>query len=306
MRKVIGRTEDFRPPVKKILRGALRRVKRWLSEEPRGATQLPPFDNSLEWIRPAFRQLEPVCPRPNYIWGTLQGVALAKVLGHRRVSVIEFGVAGGAGLLALEQAAAHVERLTGVGVDVFGFDTGSGLPPPTDYRDLPFMWDEGYFAMDVPQLKARLQRAQLQLGRVEDTVRDFLASSFAPLAFVAFDLDFYTGTQHALRVFAVNSDRLLPRTPCYFDDILGFGYSEYTGERLAINEFNAAHAQRKVCPQHGLKFYVPPAHLNAGWVEMMFYLHIFDHPQYNTLAHVGGSHHLDISGQWVQRPAVKA
>ena len=46
------------------------------------------------------------------------------------ISVIEFGVAGGAGLLSLERTAELVEARTKVQRGVHGFDTGVGLPNP--------------------------------------------------------------------------------------------------------------------------------------------------------------------------------
>jgi hypothetical protein len=84
-----------------------------------------------------------------YTWGVVQGVHLAKVLGIDRVSVIEFGVAGGRGLLALERIADQVKSIFGVTVDVIGFDTGTGLPKPVDVRDMPNLWSEGFFPMDL-------------------------------------------------------------------------------------------------------------------------------------------------------------
>ena len=38
--------------------------------------------------------------------------------------MFEFGVAGGAGLVNLERIAELVEQKTGVGIDIYGFDTG--------------------------------------------------------------------------------------------------------------------------------------------------------------------------------------
>src|SRR5262245_40489126 len=87
--------------------------------------------------------------RPQYGYCVLQGAKLAHRLGHREISVIEFGVAGGNGLLNLEMHAAEISKLVGVDVRIFGFDTGGGLPPPADYRDLPYQWEQGFFAMDI-------------------------------------------------------------------------------------------------------------------------------------------------------------
>src|SRR6187549_2659720 len=46
---------------------------------------------------------------PQYTWGVLQAAHLATTLGIRRISVIEFGVAGGNGLVALERAFERAE-----------------------------------------------------------------------------------------------------------------------------------------------------------------------------------------------------
>jgi hypothetical protein len=43
------------------------------------------------------------------------------------ISVFEFGVAGGNGLVALQNYAEIIEQQTGVKMRVFGFDTGHGL-----------------------------------------------------------------------------------------------------------------------------------------------------------------------------------
>jgi hypothetical protein len=227
----------------------------------------------------------------------LQGIALAKALNYPRISVIEFGVAGGNGLLALERIAEEAEKIVDISIEVYGFDTGVGLPQPKDYRDIPYMWEEGYFAMDVDKLRARLQRARLILGLVEETVPEFLRSSFAPVAFVSIDLDMYTGTKYALGLLEAGPDALLPRIPFYFDDIIGYGINDYIGERLAIHEFNSEHSMRKIAPHYGLKFFVPPQKANRIWVECMYFAHIFDHPLYGARAQVDRYNQKDIEGR---------
>lgn len=289
--------------LKRVLRAGLWRMQRWLAEETvRAEQEAPiPFENSYTWVRATFLQLmrDPSCARrPAYIWGVLQGVALAKVLGIERVSVIEFGVAGGAGLLALERIAEMVEELPGigVGVDVYGFDTGKGLPQPEDYRDCPNLWAGGFYAMDKAQLNARLRRARLQLGLVGETVPAFLETSFSPVAFISFDVDLYTSTRDALKLLEASHEALLPRIYCYFDDIVGYSFSEFNGERLAIAEFNEAHAVRKVSPLYGLKYFVPPAHATSMWVDMFYLAHIFDHPLYGKPDELRKPTIIDIEG----------
>ena len=220
--------------------------------------------------------------RPAYGYCLLQAALLAKKLGHRRISAVEFGVAGGNGLVALEEHALLVERETGVGVAVYGFDSGTGMPPPQDHRDLPYMWQQGYFAMDVPRLKARLRFAELFLGRVEETLPAFCrGEDRPPIGFISFDLDYYSSTVAALSIFDGGPGFLLPRVTCYFDDIVGdieWAYNEFSGELLAIKEFNDAHAHIKIAPVRGLRF--SRNRIPRLWHEQVFVAHLFAHPDY--------------------------
>ena len=70
--------------------------------------------------------------------------------GIPAISAIEFGVAGGSGLLALEREAAAVEAELGVAIKVYGFDNGpAGLPEFIgDHRDHPDKWRPGDFPLD--------------------------------------------------------------------------------------------------------------------------------------------------------------
>ncbi len=267
------------------LRAALRSLRRWLNEgeESHAPSHAPeiPFDNRYDWLNQSFLKLIQIHNRPEYIWGMLQGVALGKVLGMDRVSVIEFGVAGGAGLIAMEQIADEIQRMLTIGVDVYGFDSGTGIPKSQDHRDCPNIWLDGQFPMDRAELEKRLRRASLKLGLVGNTVPEFIKTSPAPVAFVSFDLDLYSSTRDALKLLEVDEGLLLPRVLCYFDDIMGLTYGDYNGERLAIAEFNTNHTTRKLTPLYGLKFFVPPQYANKLWTESFYFFHIFDHPLYN-------------------------
>ena len=72
----------------------------------------------------------------------------------------------------------------------------------------------------------------------------------------------------------------LARIHCYFDDIMGFTFSEYTGERLAITEFNNAHQMRKISPIFGFKYFLPKSYSGHLWSDQMYMAHIFDHDLY--------------------------
>jgi hypothetical protein len=216
----------------------------------------------------------------HYIWGVIQGVRLAHVLGIPRVSVIEFGVAGGNGLVALERIAIRVEAEYDVGIDVYGFDMGIGLPKPRDHRDLPNLFAEGDYPMNVEALRQRLRRAQLLIGPVSDTVVRFLQSGPAPVCFISNDLDLYSSTAEAFRLLDGPPGCLLPRVHCYFDDILGLTYGDCNGERLAIAEFNAQHDMRKLSQIYGLRFFLPRQYSDSPWAEKFYMAHLFDHEAY--------------------------
>jgi hypothetical protein len=221
--------------------------------------------------------------RPSYTWGLLHSAHLARVLGLPRFSAIEFGVAGGNGLVSLDRIALKVEEIFGIGVDVYGFDTGVGLPKPEDYRDLPNLYKEAAFPMDTKKLKSRLKKAQLILGLVADTVDSFVRSNPAPVGFISFDLDYYSSTMHAFKVLEADEKVLLPRIHSYFDDIMGFTHCEFTGERLAISEFNESHKLRKISPIFGLRQYLPNTDVSSGeWPDKFYLSHIFDHSLYGV------------------------
>ncbi len=263
-----------RAAVRKLV-GGIRRI----AEDP---SPHGPLDH---WASPYTRNslfvevLEhPGCDH-KYAWGVVQAASLAKVLGIDHVSVIEFGVAEGHSLLCLERIGERVRSLTGVKVSVFGFDTGTGLPKPMDYRDMPNLWSEGSFPMDAAKLTKQLTHATLVLGPVGETVPKFINQDGPPIAFAAFDVDLYSSTRDALRIFEADHRRLLPRVHCVFDDILGYTFGDHVGERLAIADFNATHASAKISPIYGLDRYVPERYAGRMW-EKNYMAHMFGHPLY--------------------------
>ncbi len=217
--------------------------------------------------------------RPHYAFGVYSAAQLAKTLGLTGISVAEFGVAGGRGLLALEQTSCEISRALGIRIDVFGFDSGGGMPDPVDYRDLPHVWAKGFYKIDVESLKTRLTLAHLVIGDVAETVPEWTTrTDILPIGFIAFDLDYYSSTIQAFRVFDGPRGTRLPRVYCYFDDIIWpehAGHNEFVGELLAIREFNDVNTDRKLCPIHLLRHMrlIP-----AAWNDQMYIMHDFSHP----------------------------
>lgn len=207
------------------------------------------------------RALWELSRRPAYLLGVLTAAEQARKQRVAEISVIEFGVAGGDGLVALQEEAEAVERETGIGIRVFGFDAGArGLPTFIgDYRDHPDAWRPGDYPMDELALRARLApRTTLILGNVRDTVRGFFRDYRPPpVGFVSFDLDLYSSTRDALQVFSLPGKRMLWNVPLYFDDIEFLFNHRFAGELLAIDEFNEANAGVKIDRWHGVRMNRP-------------------------------------------------
>ena len=219
--------------------------------------------------------------RPHYGYCLYHSAQLAVRLGHKRISVLEFGVAGGRGLVNLEYHAREISKVLPIEIDIYGFDTGQGLPKTEDYRDLPYHWKEGFFKMDVSKLQSRLQKAKLILGDVRKTTSRFFAEyKPAPVAAIMFDLDFYSSTVGAFGIFDGAPDFLLPRIYCYFDDVTGTEtelYNDHTGVRLAINEFNQRNEKKKL----GAAYHLTCSRLVESWHHQIMVYHDFSHPRYN-------------------------
>jgi hypothetical protein len=232
----------------------------------------------------ALRTEYDIWDRPAYAYGIYSAASLARNLGLKRLSVIEFGVAGGHGLLSMERIAAKMASYLDLKITVFGFDTGTGMPPPQDYRDLPHVWQQGFYEMEPDKLRSRLRDAELILGNVTDTIPTLLAKkNLPPIGFVAFDLDYHSSTKNAFQIFAGAEQTRLPRVYCYFDDVIEperACHNEYTGELCAIREFNDEHEWQKIAKSANLCWlrWHP-----AKWNEQMYIFHDFRHLLYTKL-----------------------
>lgn len=221
--------------------------------------------------------------RPHYAYCVYQAAKLAQKLGLENISVIEYGVAAGGGLLDLEYHAMEIEKIFSIKIEVYGFDSGGGLPTPRDYRDLPYLWKEGFYKMDFQRLQSKLKKAKLIIGNVDDTKKRFFEDYHpAPIGAIMYDLDFYSSTVSVLEMLEYGDEKYLPRVFTYFDDINGTQidevlYSDHTGERLAIKEFNVKNDFIKITPAYNLttKEIVEP------WNHQIRICHFFKHDLYN-------------------------
>jgi hypothetical protein len=266
-----------------LLARAIRAVGIWAVEKRPPAAKPDRWDSTQTSLLYAWCIENGVESRPHYLWPVLQAAHSARALDIPAISALEFGVAGGNGLLDLERAASAATELTGTRIEIFGFDTGSGLPAPADHRDAPWLLEQSYFEMDEAALRARLTTAQLVLGDVAETVPEWQVSDHPPIGFTAFDMNYYSSTIEGLRILDGDSQRLLPRVPCYFDDLFGYGSTDFMGERAAIDDFNKSSPQRKIAKIHGLRYELPPEEYQLPWHEKLYVIHVFDHPRYTEL-----------------------
>lgn len=222
--------------------------------------------------------------RQNNAYAILKAGDAARALGIKTVSLAEFGVATGSGLMNMAEIARKVTEETGVEFKLYGFDTGEGMPPARDYRDHPDMYGSGDFKMDVDRLKAKLpNNCHLKLGPVAETVGAFLKSlpDSEPLGYAVIDVDYYYSAVDAFRIFAGKPTQYLPLALVYLDDIWCERHNSACGERLALAEWNADHPQRLVerhpFLEQGRIF------RRARWLNQMHFLHVLDHPQRCTI-----------------------
>jgi hypothetical protein len=215
--------------------------------------------------------------RPHYLACMFDAAKQAASLGYSTVSAIEFGVAGGNGLVAIEKYSELVLRKTGVRFKIYGFDMGNnvGLPKSHDPRDINYLWEPGDYKMDEAALRKKLNNSKLFLGDVATTISDFIKETHAPLALCFFDLDYYTSTVSALKIFDESSIETLPRVTCYFDDV--DVASEFNGALGSITNFNLNNNDKKIFHMSG--------HYHEQQFGMLsnkvFHMHNFKHFQYN-------------------------
>ncbi|MBF0304331.1 MAG: hypothetical protein HQL40_00220 [Alphaproteobacteria bacterium] len=232
--------------------------------------------------------------RPHYYIGILLAALQAKAIGINAITAIEFGVAQGHGLRNMEICAELVEKIVGISIDVIGVDTGVGMPEAVDYRDAPFQWKAGSYKMDKDELQKILKRAKILIFDIRTTLLPLQSALKSHIGFCSFDLDYYSSTASALSIFKLTPDSRIPRTICYFDDVLSdfcFFSCDYIGELAAIKDFNESNPRIKIAKINGMKHMFPfLGSSKYPFVEQFYVCHDFHHPHYNTFAR------LDIPG----------
>lgn len=222
--------------------------------------------------------------RRPHAFGLLRAADYAGERGLDGLTVIEFGVANGEGLLNMCELGKRITDITGVNFDIVGFDTGQGLPSPKDFRDHPEYYSQGDFPLQDKEVLLRKlpNNARVVYGNIRDTVSGFLTEVRRPIGFISVDVNYYSSAMDALTIFDGPADLYLPMVIVNFDDIRREGHNRYCGEYLAIEEFNAGHDFRKITKFNFLK--QRRIFRNADWIEQMYHCQIFDHAvRHNSL-----------------------
>ena len=222
--------------------------------------------------------------RPQHAYGVMHAAEQAKKQGLGRITVIEFGVANGAGLMNLINISQKVTSVTGVEIEIFGFDTGRGMPEPLDYRDHPEYYNTGDFPMNSLALEKEIKnKAKIIYGDIENSLKAFIStlSCESPIGFVTIDVDYYSSCKNVLELFKSEATYFLPLTYVYLDDIFMPHHNSRCGELLAVSEFNAE-ASLRVLKYHQF-FMHYRIFKNANWVKQIYFLHLLNHPYRSEL-----------------------
>lgn len=219
-------------------------------------------------------------PLQSYAYGIEKATAIALKYGVRGITLLEFGVAAGRGLLNMCKISETLARETGMQYRIVGFDGGSGMPVARDYRDHPDLYAPGDFPMfDREKLQLALPaNASLILGDVAETTPKFFAelNPEFPIGFVSIDVDYYWSSIEAMQIFKSAPEHYLPYCPVYFDDIMDEEHNSWCGELAAIREFNDEMEMRKIERSAAIRKLRPLKH--AWWIDQMFFMHVLDHP----------------------------
>ena len=214
--------------------------------------------------------------RPQYETILFESCIEAKKLGYEEITVLELGVAGGNGIVSLEKYKKKIQKNLNIKINIYGFDTGEGMPESNLKEDLPFIWKAGQFKIDKEKLEKRVN-SKIYYGDIKNTIEEFCKLNPKNISVIFFDLDLYSSTASFLKKINIWSKFISPRVYCYFDDLFNYNYiSDFNGELLAIKEFNEENQDYKIGTNidHVSDFKFP---LAKG---LLYTLHNFKHKDY--------------------------
>jgi hypothetical protein len=223
-----------------------------------------------------FATLYDALPYPHYALGLQMAARHARHFGISGFTAAEFGVAGGSGLVNLVNHAAQISRLTGLTVDVTGFDSVSGLPAAHDWCDVPWRFNPGDYPCDLDTLGSRLDgRANLRIGEIASTLPRWLSEAHLPLGFISIDTDYYSTAASIVQALnAASPERFVPIVSTWLDDIHLYAVPDFAGELAAIQEQSGA--MRRFSRAYWPAEWRP--YSDRLWLRKLYELFVLDHP----------------------------
>ena len=229
--------------------------------------------------------------RPHYETMLYESCLEAKKLGYDEVSILELGVAAGNGIVSLEKYKKKYQKILDIKINIFGFDTGEGLPESNDKRDLLFFYAKGQYKIDKDEL-SKVTESKIYYGDINDTIHEFIKSNPKNIICIIFDMDYYSSTKNFLNQMSKLENNLTPRVTCYFDDVFPDKHyvNEHNGVLLAIKEFNNESSDIKIGKSLDSinDFRFPLGR------DKIFLLHNFNHKDYNKYVGLDGGFNLSL------------
>ena len=219
--------------------------------------------------------------RQHHAYCILKCAEQAKRLNINKITLIEFGVANGAGLMNMSKISKKVTKVTGVEFQIYGFDTGAGMPLPKNYKDHPELYKVGDYPMDLINLKSKLDNnVELIIGDLNQTIKNFSENILKfPVGFISLDVDYYFSSVEALNIVgSIRPNLLLPCTFLYVDDIEEDTHNSICGELGAIDFFNKNNTKLYFIEKNrNIRW--NRVFKNAKWIDKIFYIHNLSHDE---------------------------
>jgi len=145
----------------------------------------------------------------------------------KKILIIEFGVASGAGLFNLAHIANKLSKIYNIDYEVIGFDTGLGMPAPVDYKEHPEKYRTGDFpSLNLSENKLP-KKTKIYYGEIKETVnliKNYHERNFK-IGFISIDVDYYSSTMSCLKSLTFDQSFYLPSTVLYFDDVYNIDHN---------------------------------------------------------------------------------
>jgi hypothetical protein len=141
--------------------------------------------------------------RQTYIYCIFQKDKLDSLLDYKKVSIIELGCGGAMASSIRKNTSSKTERIYEVRIELYGFDTGSGLPKPREYRDIPHHFKDSLYKVDIDAVQRKLKLAKFVIGDVKDAQR-FLNNIIQRRLDRLQGLDYYSSTFDSFTILMLN------------------------------------------------------------------------------------------------------